>query len=49
MDVIKYIDKFSRYIARMAEWLALQTGKGGDSGSIPAEVITFSVFFFVKT
>ena len=25
----------------MAEWSALQTGKGGDSGSIPAEVITF--------
>ena len=27
----------------MAEWLVLQTGKHGDSSSIPAEVKTFFV------
>ena len=30
----------------MAEWLALQTGKRGDSGSIPAKVKTF--FFSIN-
>ena len=37
-----YIYKdFLKNKGRMAEWSALQTGKRGDSGSIPAEVKTF--------
>ena len=36
------IDKFlGKKEGRMVEWLALQTGKRGDSSSIPAEVKTF--------
>ena len=32
---------FENEFFRMAEWSALQTGKGGDSGSIPVKVKTF--------
>ena len=40
--VYKYIIKsFLKNLGRVAEWLALQTGKRGDSSSIPAQVKTF--------
>ena len=37
----KYLFKFSKNSGRIAEWSALQTGKRGDPGSIPAKVKTF--------
>ena len=33
----KYFEIFEKIKGRVAEWSALQTGKRGDSSSIPAE------------
>ena len=44
----KYLFKFSKNSGRIAEWSALQTGKRGDPGSIPAKVKVFFFFTGIK-